>query len=381
MKIKLVDLKEEYKNIKLKIEQALIDVFEEQNFILGSNVSVFEKRFAKFLGVKFVVGVSSGTDALELALRSLGIGYKDEVIVPAMTFYSTASAVVYVGARPVFVDVEEDTGSIDTNKIEEYIINTKRRNKKLKVKAIIPVHLYGNPANIEKILYIAQKYNLYIIEDASQSHGAEVQLKLKGKKIKVGGIGDIGCFSFYPTKNLGCYGDGGAIVTNNKKIYKKIKLLHDYGRISKYKHLTLGYNKRLDTIQAAILNVKLRYLNIWNKKRVQIAKFYNEYLKDIPYVELLNYDKYGSSVYYAYTIKVHRRDLLQKHLERNNIKTLIYYPIPLHLQPAFKFLGYKKFDFPIAEKLAKEVISLPMHPELKKEKIEYVCKIITKFYK
>lgn len=378
-KIPLIDLQLEYRDIKKEIDEAIKKVLLKGNFILSEEVEFFEKGFAKYCGAKYAVGVSSGTDALELALRSLGISYGDFVVVPTLTFYSTASAVCYVGARPIFVDVEEQTGNIDVEKLE--LALKKNRNKK--IKAVIPVHLYGNPARIDKILELAKRYGIYVIEDSCQAHGAEVRFRVKGSKYKVkkvGSIGDLGCFSFYPIKNLGCYGDGGAVVTNNKRLAEKIKFLRDYGRKQKYVHLGIGYNKRLDTIQAAILSVKLKYLDERNQKRREIAKIYSELLKDVKEVRPIEVSENSIPVYHCYVCRAKRRDELRKFLYNKGIETGIHYPLPLHLQPAFKFLGYKKGDFPVSEKLASEVISLPMYPEISLYQVEYICGVIKKFY-
>jgi dTDP-4-amino-4,6-dideoxygalactose transaminase len=368
-KIPLIDLQRQYKELKEEIDSAIEKVLRRCDFILGEDVELFEQEFAKFCGTKYAVSVSSGTAALELSLRALNISEKDEVIVPTFTYYSTAAVVCYVGAVPVFVDIEE-TGNIDVEKIEKSITD--------RTKAIIPVHLYGQPANMEKIMEIAQKYNLPVIEDAAQAHGA-VYL-YKGNNKKVGSMGTIGCFSFYPSKNLGAYGDGGIVVTDDYNIAERIKLLRDYGRKEKYTHELLGYNMRLDTLQAAILRVKLKKLDLWNDKRRKIASLYNELLKNLPVDTVKIKKEHCTPVYHLYVIRAKERDRLHKYLSEEGVSTGIHYPTPLHLQPCFKFLGYKEGDFVVSERLSREVLSLPMFPELTEDEVMYIYEKIKKFF-
>ncbi|MCX7957316.1 MAG: DegT/DnrJ/EryC1/StrS family aminotransferase [Endomicrobia bacterium] len=369
-KISFVDLKTEYQKIRSEINFAIKAVVEQTDFILGKEVELFEQEFARYIGTKYCIGVSSGTDALELALRSLNVSKDDEVIVPTLSFYSTAVAVCYLYAKPVFVDVDYETGNIDVGKIE---VNITKRTK-----AIIPVHLYGNPVDMKKLMLIAKKFRLKVIEDACQAHGAIYKFGVKEQK--VGSIGDVGCFSFYPAKNLGCYGDGGAVVTDNYQIAQKIKFLRDYGRREKYIHHLIGYNRRLDTLQAAILRVKLKYLSLWNEKRRKIAAMYNSMLKNIGDVRPMKTTDNCVPVYHLYVVRTSKRDELKKFLLENGIGVGIHYPLPLHLQPAFRFLGYRKGDFPVAEKLTKEILSLPMYPFMKEHWVEIICKLIKKFY-
>lgn len=366
MKVPFLDLSQQYKEIKKDLDIALRKVMLRGDFILGKEVVLFEQEFAKYCNRKFAVGVNSGTDALFLGLLSLGIGPDDEVIVPTFTFIATATAVSYTGAKPVFVDIDKDTYCLDPEKVENAI--TKR------TKAIIVVHLYGHPADMEPILYIARKYHLVIIEDAAQAHGA--LYNYKGQIKKVGALGDIGCFSFYPTKNLGACGDAGAIVTNNKKIYKKLLMLRDCGRISKYKHKIIGYNSRLDTLQAAILRAKLKKLEKWNRMRRQKAQLYNKLLSKVNGIILPREKKNAKHVYHLYVIRVKNRKELCWVLNKYKIPFLLYYKIPLHLQEAYRSLGYKKGDFPVAEKVAQQIISLPMHPHLKNSQIKFIVEII-----
>lgn len=367
MRIQLADLGAQHKEIKQQINRALDRVILRGDFILGEDVRLFEKEFAQFCNTQYAIGVSSGTAALFLSILSLGIGPQDEVIVPVFTYIATSLAVSYTGAMPVFIDIEEDTYNLDINKVRKAITKN--------TKAIIPVHLFGQPANMPEILKIAKEYNLKVIEDAAQAHGASI--KMPGNKWRVvGGIGDIGCFSFYPSKNLGALGDGGMITTNNEEIYKKLLMLRNYGRLSKYEHAIIGYNSRLDTLQAAILRVKLKRLNAWNKMRRKAAGIYDKFLKGIygivtPYV--------CPSVwhaYHAYAIKTNKRDILFNQLKNKGIDVIIYYPIPLHLQKAYEGLGYKRGDFPIAERVAQEIISLPMYPHLKETQIKFIVKTI-----
>lgn len=364
MTIPLVDLKLQYENIKDEINTAIKEVIGQTNFILGSQVKILEEEILKYCGTKFAVGVASGTDALVLALVSLEVGKGDEVITTPFTFIATTEAISRVGARPVFCDIDEKTYNMDINKIEEKI--TKH------TKAILPVHLYGHPCEMDMITSLAKKYNLKIIEDCAQTFGSEY----KGKK--VGSLGDIGCFSFFPGKNLGCYGDGGMIVTNDANIAEKIKCLRNHGSTNKYYYRMHGFNSRLDTVQAAILKVKLKYIDKWIDLRIKNANYYNELLKDTGFVIPVNQDGIKHSFNY-YTIRIKKnRDLIQKNLKENNVACAIYYPLCLHLQDIYKGLGYKQGDFPIAEQSQGEVLSLPMYPELTKEQILEITTAIKK---
>lgn len=364
-KINFVDLKKQYKSIKPEINKAIKNVLESSQFILGEEVEKFEEEFAKFTGVKYAAAVDSGTSALELSLRALGIGSDDEVITVVNSFIASASAISFTGAKPVFVDCKEDTFNISPKLIEISITK--------KTKAILPVHLYGQVAEMDAIKKIAKKHKLFIVEDACQAHGASI------KDVKAGSIGDVAAFSFYPGKNLGAYGDGGIITTNSLEIQEKVKLMRNYGQKEKYKHLVLGWNSRLDNIQAAILRVKLRYLSKWNEKRLANAKLYNKYLQNIPVVVPTLFPDY-KHVFHLYVIRAKDRNRLANYLSEKGISTMMHYPYPIHLQPAYKSLGYKKGDFPVAEKLANEILSLPMYPELTESEIKYICKKIADFY-
>lgn len=363
--INFVDLKRQYTSIKKEIDRVIQDVIDSSQFILGEECEKFESEFAKFIGVKYAVGVDSGSSALELSLRALGIGSGDEVITVANSYIASASAISFTGAKPVLVDCKDDTFNIDLSLIEKYI------NKK--TKAILPVHLYGQVAGMDDINKLAKKYKLFVVEDACQAHGAS----LKGKK--AGSFGEVSAFSFYPGKNLGAYGDGGIVTTNSIEIKDRLKLMRNYGQKEKYKHLILGWNRRLDNLQAAILRIKLKHLSKWNKKRLTNAKLYNRYLQNIPVVTPKIFPDYEHA-FHLYVIRLKDRNRLADYLSRKGISTAMHYPIPIHLQPAYKNLGYKRGDFPVAEKLADEILSLPMYPELTESEIKYICKQIVDFY-
>ena len=367
MKIPLVDLKAQYRNLHKDIDKTLLKVAASGYYIKGPNLSKFEQKFAKFIGTRYCVGVASGTDALKLSLTTLDIHQGDEVILPANTFIATPYAVLATGARPILVDADKNSLSIDPDLIERAI--TKR------TKAIIPVHLFGFPAAMGKINTIAKKHNLFVVEDSAQAHGA-----LFGKK-KVGNLGTISAFSFYPAKNLGGYGDGGAITTNSKKIYERTVRLREYGG-SKYYYSEIGTNSRLDEIQAAILLVKLHYLDRWNTKRRKIADYYTKSLiKEAPQVVPVVPNKDTTPVYHLFVVKCPKRNSLASYLESLGIQTGLHYPVPLHLQKSLAFLGYKKGDFPIVENATNEILSLPMFPELTKSNQDKIVNSIRKFYK
>ena len=366
MKINFVDLKLQYKTIKKEIDTAIQDVIENTAFIMGDRLVKFEQNFAESHNAKYCLGTSSGTDSLHLALMAFDIEKGDEVIVPVNTFFATAEAVSLTGATPVFVDNDPISYNIDINKIEEKITP--------RTKAIIPVHLYGQASNMDPIIKLARENDLIVIEDCAQAHLETY----KGKP--VGTFGEIGCFSFYAGKNLGAYGEGGAVITNDKKLYEKMKLLRAHGSVLKYKHELIGHNYRLETLQAAILNVKLQYLERWNDQRRNNAKLYAKYLAGTPNLILPETMDYAKHVYHLFVVRVKNRERLQDHLQNNQIFTGLHYPIPNHMQIAYKFLGYKKGDFPVAEEYADEILSLPMFPELTENEIKYVCECIKQFY-
>lgn len=363
--IPLVDIGRGDKKIVPQIIKSIREVIRRGDFILGDEVGKFEEEFAKYCGVKYCVGVASGTDAILLALRVLGIGSGDEVIIPANTFISTVLPIIYLGAKPVLIDIDPDTYNIDVSKIEEKISK--------KTKAIIPVHLFGQISQMNKILKIAKKHKLFVIEDAAQAHGSTLKNK------KAGSLSDIACFSFYPGKNLGAYGDGGALVTNSKSLAEKIKILRNIGQVKKYIHSEKGYNSRLDTLQAAVLRIKLKELDGWNKQRKDIADLYNKLLLSLSVYLPKEID--GSvSNYHLYVIRVSRRDSLLKYLHERKIFAGIHYPVPIHLHKALRDLPYKKGDFPITEKYSGEIISLPIFPGMQKKEIGIITKAIKSFY-
>jgi dTDP-4-amino-4,6-dideoxygalactose transaminase len=368
MKIQMLDLSEQYQSMRDEIIQKLDEVMSSSRFILGDNVKQLESDIAKYSNVKHGIGVGNGSDAIHIALQAVGVGKGDEVITTPFTFFATAGSIARTGAKPVFVDIDPVTFNIDPEKIETAITP--------RTKAIVPVHLYGQMADMDPIVAIAQKYNLAIIEDAAQAIGA----KYKGKT--VGEMGTAATYSFFPTKNLGAYGDGGMIVTNDDDVAEKCRVIRVHGSKPKYYHRVLGYNSRLDELQAAILNVKFPHLNRWSEERRKRAAYYterlNEKLNEIIQTPVEKEENYH--VFHQYTLRVPKRDELQQYLKEQGIATMIYYPLPLHLQPVFKDLGYKEGDFPEAEKAAKEALSLPMYPELKHEEQDYVIEKIIEFY-
>lgn len=370
MEISLLDLKGQYDNIKGEIQEAINEVLESTRFIMGEQVEGLEKKIAKFCDIKYALGVASGTDALLLSLKALGIKSGDEVIVPAFTFFATAGVVSRLGATPVFADIDPLTYNITPEEIEDKITE--------KTKAIIPVHLYGQPAAIKQIMKIADKQGLYVVEDACQAIGAEYQ------GVKVGNFGDTTTLSFFPSKNLGCYGDGGMVLTSDEKLAEIINKLRVHGASPKYYHSMIGYNSRLDAIQAAVLRVKLKYLKEWNDGRQRVADIYTDLFKRYSLDKIiklpLKKERDSTHVYHQYVISVPERDELQKHLKNEGISTAVYYPLPLHLQECYRELGYRKGDLPVAEKASKEVLALPIDPELSKKEIEYIVEKINKFY-
>jgi len=375
--MQFLDLKTQYKSIKKEIDQAIKNVLDNCNFILGPEVEKLEKNVAQYCGTKYGIALNSGTDALLLSLKGLGIGPGDEVIVPSFTFIATPEAIVNVGAKPIFIDINPETFNIDIKQIEKLITK--------KTKAIIPVHLFGQPAEMDKIVKIARKYKLKVIEDAAQAIGAKYSPPHQrfgggGKNKKMCSIGDCGCLSFFPSKNLGGYGDGGMVVTNNKNLAKKITLLRAHGTTKKYHYQIIGTSSRLDALQSAVLSVKLKYLNKWAKVRQKNAAHYTKQFKNIQQIETPKISDNCLSVFNQYTIRVKNRDKLQEYLKQNNIPTQIYYPSPLHLQPVFKYLKYKKNDLPETEKACKEVLSLPIYPELPTKDQDYIIKKIKEFY-
>ncbi|MDU2680249.1 MULTISPECIES: DegT/DnrJ/EryC1/StrS family aminotransferase [Clostridium] len=387
MNIPLIDLKAQYESLAENLDKAALGVLSSANYIMGKTVTDFEKEFADFIGVKHAISVGNGTDALVLALKSMGIGEGDEVITTPFTFFATAETISAVGATPVFVDVDKETFNIDVTKIEEKITS--------KTKAIMPVHIFGQSADMDEINEIAKKHNLYVIEDACQAIGG----KYKGRKI--GTLGDVACFSFFPTKNLGCAGDGGMIVTDNDEIAIIARALRTHGSGEngqkaynllnnieeeiktaegandtvynplKYYNYLIGYNTRLDAIQAAILSVKLKEIDSWNAKRREIVELYNEALQNSDLVTPVARD-YNDHVYHMYILQSENREEVLAKLKEAGIATGVYYPVPLHLQKVYKNLGYKEGDMPVSEYLSHRTFAIPVYPELTKEQIDYI---------
>jgi len=358
-----VDLKAQYRAIKPEVDAAILRVLASGQFVLGPEVAAFEKAFSAYCRTAETIAVNSGTSALHLALLAAGIGPGDEVITVPFTFGATVAAIIYTGARPVFVDIEPRSFTMDPDRIKTAITP--------RTKAILPVHLYGQPADMDPILEIAQQHGLRVIEDAAQAHGAEY----KGRR--VGSLGDLGCFSFYPGKNLGAYGEGGAVTTNNPEYARTIRMLRDWGAEKKYQHVLKGYNYRLESIQGAVLNVKLRHLEAWTEMRRTHAAHFTELLSGSS-VKTPEEMAYARHVYHVYTVRTPRRKALQKILHDQNIQTGIHYPIPVHLQQAYADLGYKAGDFSVSEQAAAEVLSLPMYAELKNSQIEMIANAICK---
>lgn len=365
MSVPFIDLKAQYASIQAEVEPAILEVCRGQQFILGKAVEEFETAFAKFCGAEHAVGVASGTDALLLALKACDIGPGDEVVTTPFSFYATAGAISLAGAKPVFADVDPATLNLDPAQVKKKISK--------KTKAILPVHLYGLPAEMGEINALARKQGVAVIEDAAQAAGA-----FYGEK-KAGALGDLGCFSFFPTKNLGGFGDGGMVTTRNAKLAQKLRMLREHGSAKKYYSDLIGTNSRLDALQAAALGVKLRRLDGWTIRRNQNAAFYNGALKSLP-VKLPATPAGCVPVYHQYTIRIDERDKLAEFLAKKGIGCAVYYPVPLHLQKCYAALGHKKGDFPAAEEAARQVLSLPVYPELNREQLREVVSALEEFY-
>jgi dTDP-4-amino-4,6-dideoxygalactose transaminase len=357
--VPFLDLKIQYEAIRDEIAAAIRMVLDSSAFISGPYVEKFEKEFAEFCGCRFAVGTSNGTSALWMVLASLGIGPGDEVITVPNTFIATAEAISMCGARPVFVDVEQRAYTMNPALLEDAVTS--------RTKAVIPVHLFGQPADMDPIMEIAERHKLHVIEDACQAHGS----MYKGRP--AGSIGAAGCFSFYPGKNLGAYGEAGAVVTNDSRLAEKIRMLRDHGQARKYYHAIIGWNGRMDGIQGAVLGVKLKYLASWNEARRSNAALYDSLLKDVDEIILPRETDYARHVYHIYAVRAKNRDALIARLAEKGITCLIHYPLPVHLQDAYRHFGLGKGSFPVAEKCAEEFLSLPMYPELTREQIDYVA--------
>ncbi|MBF0480605.1 MAG: DegT/DnrJ/EryC1/StrS family aminotransferase [Desulfovibrionaceae bacterium] len=357
-------LLDQYQTVKTDVDRAATRVLESGWYVLGKEVKGFEEEFAAYVEVSYCVGCASGTEAIALALMALDIGPGDEVITVAMTAVPTATGIAMTGATPVFVDIDDN-----------YLMDPEVVLAKIgpRTKAILPVHLYGQTVAMQRLLEVAAKHGVPVIEDACQAHGAQ------HRGLKAGSMGVMGCFSFYPTKNLGCYGDGGAVTTNNKRLYQKLLMLRNYGQEIRYIHSSNGINSRLDEIQAAFLRVHLKYLDQWNGKRRQVADWYKKYLSGVVGIPVEHADNHH--VYHLYVVETDQRDALMDYLTKNNVSCLIHYPIPVHLQKCFAALGYKQGDLPHTEKAARSILSLPMHPWLTHDQASYTCEIIHEFFK
>lgn len=365
MTLHMVDVVGQYRKIKPEIDSAVLKVMESGQFILGKEVGEFECQIAGYLGVRYAVGCASGTDALQVAMMALGIGPGDEVITTPFTFVATTETIVLLGAKPVYVDIDPKTFNIDPGKIEAAITS--------KTKAIIPIHLYGQAADMDPILEIAKRHGLKVIEDAAQAMGASY----KGKKVC--SFGDVGCISYFPSKNLGAFGDAGMVVTNDVELGERMRMIIAHGSKEKYYHEVLGVNSRLDTLQATILSVKLHHLEAWNSARQRSAGRYDELLRGTP-VRTPYVSPVSQHIFHQYTIRAFRRDALVAYLKARGIPHAIYYPVPLHLQKAFTVAGYKQGDFPETERACEEVLSLPMHTELTDEHLVYITGAVKEFY-
>lgn len=365
MQVPYLDLPLQYQSIKIEIQQEINKVLDSGAYILGPAVSDFEKKFALFCQARHAIGVNSGTSALHLALLALGIGPGDEVIIPAMSFLATAAAVCYTGATPVPVDIDPESYCINPTLVKSAITSRTR--------AVLPVHLYGQSADMDALAAIAAEYNLFLLEDAAQAHGAEY------KSRRCGSLGCIAGFSFYPGKNLGAYGEGGAVVTNDDKLAEKIRMLRDWGAKERYQHILPGYNYRMDGIQGAVLGVKMRYIEQWNEKRRLAAAVYLDLLSGITGLHLPQEMKYARHVYHVFALRHDRRDELAKYLTASGIASGIHYPLPLHLQECYKDWGYRAGDFPVAENLSATELSLPIYPEITGKQLESVAAALRTF--
>lgn len=362
--VPLVDLAAQYAALREEVDRAMSQVLRRADYVLGREVELFEEEFAAYCEAGYAVGVDSGLSALELALRALGVGPGDEVITAANTFIATALAITRTGAAPVLVDVDPRTCCLDPRRVESAVT--------ARTKALIPVHLYGHPADMDEILAIAHRRGLVVIEDACQAHGA----RHKGRR--VGSMGHAAAFSFYPAKNLGAYGDGGMVVTGDRRAAETVRMLRNYGQSEKYHHPVLGYNQRLDTLQAAVLRVKLKHLDAWNAARRRHAQRYHRLLAGCPVITPMEAE-HAEPVYHLYVIRTGDRDGLKDHLGRRGVSAGIHYPIPIHLQPAYRDLGYSRGDFPVTERCSGEILSLPMYAELSPDRIDDVAGAIQDF--
>jgi dTDP-4-amino-4,6-dideoxygalactose transaminase len=381
VKVQLLDLKKQYEEIQDEIALAAKEVFDSQYFILGPKVEELEKRIAEYCQCQFAVGVSSGTDALLISLMTAGVGSGDLVITTPYTFFATAGVIKRVGADPLFVDIEKDTYNMDPLKLEE-TISSLEEPRKSKVKAVIPIHLYGQCADMESILDVGETYGLTVIEDAAQAIGAEYELD-DGTVRRAGSMGDFGCFSFFPSKNLGAFGDGGMVTTDDEGLHERMKVMRVHGSKPKYYHSVIGGNFRLDALQAAVLLVKLKYLDEWTNARQENADLYRRFFQEVG-IEEISLPKAVAirHIYNQFVIKVREhRDRLREFLHQQGIGCEIYYPLPLHMQTCFSYLGYKPEGFPVSVAAADTTLALPIYPELSREQISYVVEMISKFFR
>ncbi|MDH3889862.1 MAG: DegT/DnrJ/EryC1/StrS family aminotransferase [candidate division Zixibacteria bacterium] len=365
MEIKYLDLQANYQSIKPEIDEAIRKVLDSSAYVLGPAVQEFESAYADYCGTKFAIGCNSGTTALTLALRALEVGPGDEVITAANTFIATAAAIVHAGARPVLVDIDPETRNLDPTLLKMAITSRTR--------AIIPVHLYGCPADMDAITQLAANHDIPVLEDAAQAHGARY------KDRPAGSMGRLAAFSFYPGKNLGAYGEAGAVTTDDPELDRKVRMLRDHGSNKKYVHELLGYNARMEGIQGAVLKVKLSHLDHWNSERNRVALLYNRLLAAVP-IKLPRFDDDLRQVFHLYVIETEQRDQMQKHLSESGVPSLIHYPIPIHMQKAFDYLDCREGDFPITEKMAGEILSLPIYPEMTDEQVTYVADQVKAFF-
>lgn len=376
MNIPLLDLKKQIAPIRAEIDQAIKRVIDNTNFILGKEVRELEEELVRYSGSKYAVGVSNGTDAIRLALVALGIRPGEGVVCPAFTYYATAGAIASIGAVPVFTDIDPRTYNISVQGLEK----TLRQKRKCKIMAVVPVHLYGQCADMGGILKIAGKYRTKVVEDTAQAFGAEYLPHRQANGKKAGTFGDCGALSLFPGKNLGAFGDAGAVLTNNQAVAERLRIFRNQGNKEKYYHLVIGYNNRLDTLQAAVLKVKLKYLDGWNKKRRENAEYFKQQLRGLP-IRTPFVPKYTTHIYHQYILRLNGSShKLIEHLRAKGIDSRIYYPVPLHLQKCFKYLGYKRGDFPEAEKCSRQTLAIPVYPDLTKEEMDYIVNSIKEFF-
>jgi dTDP-4-amino-4,6-dideoxygalactose transaminase len=373
MNIQMVDLKKQYLKIKEEVDAAVVNVMTNANFINGAEVKTFQTNLENYLGAKHVIPCANGTDALQIAMMGLGLKPGDEVITASFTYVATAEVMALLGLVPILVEAKEFDFTIDPAEIEKAITP--------KTKAIVPVHLFGQGADMNAILDIAKKHNLFVIEDTAQALGASFNMK-SGETKFLGTIGDIGCTSFFPSKNLGCFGDGGALFTNNDELAANLRMIANHGQKVRYYHDVIGVNSRLDTMQAAILDIKLKHLNEYAEARRAVANYYDASLQELSGISIPNRNSGGTHVFHQYTMRVlnGKRDALRAHLEENGVPSMIYYPLPLHFQKAFENIRYPKGSMPISERLSSEVLSLPIHTEMTAEELEFIAGKVKSFF-